>query len=192
MKDHVPNLVRVRDYYKSAKEDQHLFVGRYPHPFLVIVGTKGEIDDTDDSGLFNTVVTEPHSEDQIAIAEGRMLSPEAAVYPVIKRNSIIPGASQQPAVIMVGRASNCDVVIPIPSISKSHFYIAQKPLSKDQFLLADSGSTNGTILNHSNVTSGSRHRLSNGDEIVVGGEVVLKFFLSEGFWEILHQALSRF
>jgi pSer/pThr/pTyr-binding forkhead associated (FHA) protein len=64
--------------------------------------------------------------------------------------------------IVIGRTSNCDLRIPLSSVSRQHCEVR---LDNGQVKLRDLGSSNGTYHNHIRVQEVS---LKPGDEIVVG------------------------
>ena len=71
-------------------------------------------------------------------------------------------------VVTLGRMADCDVVIPDPGASRQHAEIRR---TNGGFVLADLGSTNGTMVNEATV---SEHVLDEGDRITIG-RTVLEF-----------------
>ena len=182
----------VRDFYEAAKAPKDLFVQQYTYPFLVWLGKEKKNDEAGEDEFYTTVVKPPVLQEKIAIAKGEMLDPDFAVFPLVKRTSVLPGAKPTSSVIMVGRASNTDVVLPFSGISKSHFYIAPDALNADSYVIVDSDSTNGTKVNDDLIPSQTRVPLDGGDTITLGTEVVLRFFPAPDFWEILQRHPSNF
>lgn len=76
---------------------------------------------------------------------------------------------QIPAVI--GRSSECDIVLPKRQISRRHAQIEQ---DDDGYLLRDLGSKNGTYVNGDRVR-GEPYRLQDGDEIQIALYIKLGF-----------------
>jgi hypothetical protein len=66
-------------------------------------------------------------------------------------------------VLIVGRGSDCDVVLPERQVSRYH---AQVEKDKDGYLLRDLGSKNGTYVNGQEVRD-KPYRLKDGDEIQI-------------------------
>jgi serine/threonine protein kinase len=66
---------------------------------------------------------------------------------------------------LLGRASECDIIVPAANVSKSHCQIL---LQRDIVVVEDLGSANGTSVNGRAVT---RARLHDGDELDVGGHI---------------------
>ena len=185
---------RVRDFYDAAKIEKDHFVQRYSYPFLIWLGKHKTLTCAKDENgeFYTTVLNSPTLHEQIAIDLGKMLDPDFTVFPLIKRTSILPGSKQNPAVIMVGRASNNDVVLPFANISKSHFYITTNPFTADRYTLIDSDSTNGTRVNNKSIAPHTRVPIEDGDVITLGPDVFLKFFLPSGLWENLQNIPSHF
>jgi serine/threonine protein kinase len=66
---------------------------------------------------------------------------------------------------VIGRASECDMVIKAADVSKRHCRIV---LSPDQAIVEDLGSSNGTFINGDQI---ERAQLNDGDELDIGGHV---------------------
>ena len=67
---------------------------------------------------------------------------------------------------IIGRTAECVLTIRDPDVSRRHAVIRKVD---DRFVLADLGSTNGTVVNGEDV---SEHTLDAGDEITVGSTVL--------------------
>lgn len=65
-------------------------------------------------------------------------------------------------IVVLGRAKNCDVVIPLAGVSRNHALIER---DEEGWVLIDADSTYGTFLNQERIT---RKRLSQGDQINLG------------------------
>jgi FHA domain-containing protein len=70
--------------------------------------------------------------------------------------------------VTIGRLPECDVIVDDPGASRQHARIRR---TEDGFVLADLGSTNGTLVNDVPI---QEHVLDNGDRITIG-ETVLEF-----------------
>ncbi len=68
--------------------------------------------------------------------------------------------------VRIGRLADNDLVIPDPGVSRHHAEVVE---DNGRYLIRDLGSTNGTVVNGSPVTS---HRLQDGDRIAFGRSVV--------------------
>ncbi|MBS0577447.1 MAG: GGDEF domain-containing protein [Proteobacteria bacterium] len=86
------------------------------------------------------------------------------------------------APIVVGRASDCAIAIPHPSVSRNHCRFWRED---GAFWIEDLGSTNHTYLNGVQVT---RAQLRDGDQIGVGGNAI-KFFVGASLDATYHAEL---
>jgi pSer/pThr/pTyr-binding forkhead associated (FHA) protein len=73
--------------------------------------------------------------------------------------------------VIIGREAPAAIVLPLPRISRQHARLTRFHRS---YLLTDLGSRNGTFVNGTPVGA-EAVRLSDGDEIVLGGVVTLRF-----------------
>ena len=72
----------------------------------------------------------------------------------------------------VGRATDCDLSLPHPSVSKIHAAILMN--REGTLLVSDTGSVNGTYINGRRINYGEARQLEDGD--VVGfGDVEVRF-----------------
>ncbi len=72
----------------------------------------------------------------------------------------------------IGRHATADITLPLPRLSRQHARITR---TETGFTLTDLGSTNGTFINGEPLAPHTPHRLTGGDEIVLGGSVSLRF-----------------
>lgn len=84
--------------------------------------------------------------------------------------------------VIVGRASECALAMPHPSVSRQHCRIWREG---DRYLIEDLGSTNRTYLNGKPVT---RAELRDGDQISVGNNAI-KFFTGTSLEANYHEEL---
>lgn len=167
-----------------ADTDEEQFLAHHPRPFLVVVSQVAE--ELDDDLEFYTGTATLYSEEEAAeIVAGKRLDANAPFIEVVKR----AGANPFSALITIGRADNCDIVIRSKSISKFHAYIASIPQLDDtlEHQLADSGSRNGTKLNDARLAPKDLAALSDGDRVDIGGVIVVRFFTPAGMWTELEK-----
>lgn len=177
------NTYRLEDFIDLARtRNAREFEERFSEPFLVLLC--GEFDQNDE---FSTNVDEGGEENVVPGKVGKRLDPGATVYHLKKRK----GANHFSQMIMIGRASNCDLVLKSKEISKLHAYISQKedPAGGKTYHLADGSSRNGTGLNGEFLPSGKTRSLENGDRIALGPNLVLQFFTAQGFFEKLSEQI---
>lgn len=90
---------------------------------------------------------------------------------------------------VVGRSSNCGVVIDDEGISRQHARIER---GMEGFVLMDNNSTNGVFVNGDKV---GRHLLQDGDRVQVGSNTILKFSFTdaveENFQKELYDSATR-
>ena len=84
----------------------------------------------------------------------------------------IPLKEDGPTVI--GRDPECDGIIRDDGISRRHVQVVRE--GSGAFVLEDLGSTNGVFVDGERVT---RHRLVDGDKVLVGRRTILKFVLQD-------------
>lgn len=84
--------------------------------------------------------------------------------------------------VIVGRANECALALPHPSVSRQHCRIW---LQDGRYLIEDLGSTNRTFLNGKMVT---RAELRDGDQIMVGSNAI-KFFIGSSMEAEYHDEL---
>lgn len=89
------------------------------------------------------------------------LASEWLVLPVIKRPS-----SPFPGRITVGRATNCDIVLRVPTVSKVHAHILYE--ESGVFGLQNNRPSNATLLNNERLAPGESRPLQIGDSIRLG------------------------
>lgn len=84
-----------------------------------------------------------------------------------------------PNMINIGRASNCDIVLLLPSVSKIHSYF--QPGAEGAWDLVDCRSRNGTFVNGAQLESGGRQRLADGDVLRFGKHLTFRFLEAQTF-----------
>ncbi len=93
---------------------------------------------------------------------------------VVSRNQFGQSCVMPDTPLVVGRQTDCDLVIHDPLLSRRHFQVTRD--ADGEYLLEDLGSKNATFLNARQVQA--PERLHYGDRIVAG-DTVLRFLLEE-------------
>jgi len=154
--------------------DAERFAKDHPDPVLIVtqqgVADRGEY-------VTYAGVTEQAA---LAIHKGRRLPPGAEVHLIRKDLE-----TSSPGMITVGRSSKSDIMLTDPKVSKFHAYLVRDTKDRRHCRLADAESSNGTFLNGDRLPPRKLRRLKNGDHVRLGTNVLLKFYLPEGFWEML-------
>jgi hypothetical protein len=107
---------------------------------------------------------------------------EWRVVPVKKREG-----NPYPDRISVGRATNCDIVIRLPSISKVHAHILGS--GPGSYKLVDNGASNATFVNGRRVESKAAVPIQVGDTISLGS-LELEFVDAERLYQILRSEVD--
>lgn len=113
------------------------------------------------------------------LANGQGVFPQTLIWPVRKFRPPSGGTSGPD--VLVGRATNNDVVISHTSVSKLHARIA---LSRISAVLSDADSSNGTAVGGQVLPPGQQRALENGDEVLFG-KVALTFLHTAAFLAVL-------
>lgn len=96
------------------------------------------------------------------------------VYPIRKR----PGGAFQDR-IGIGRASNADISIPLPAVSKYHAYFAIPDAPDGEYFITDAGSKNGTTVDGEKLAAKTPRAITDGAIIRIG-PYPLTFHTPEG------------
>ena len=166
---------RVRNLWERV-DDQEFFV----HPFLVVLKSEFALD-IDEVGFYTDIASPSYMKNLREIAAGRKLDPESIVIRVVSKQS----PESKYAMVILGRTTNCDIVIPSKVVSKFHAYIVQRVSSPGSYSLVDGGSKNGTFLNSDRLAKNSSARLKNGDRIDLGIAWAFRFHTPDEFRQLL-------
>jgi hypothetical protein len=153
------------------------FATRFAHPFLLrrrLARTSGvPSSDFGDRMSFDTQVVDVPAAPPADV--GRLTG--ARLVPVLKA----PGHAF-PDRISVGRATNCDIVLRDPSVSKLHAHF--RVLGPGAAELTDVRSANRTSVNGSLLEPGTATRVTSGDTILFG-VVAVQFLDPRALFELL-------
>jgi hypothetical protein len=86
--------------------------------------------------------------------------------------------------IFVGRALANDIILPNPSVSKSHAHFTPVP-GTDRLQLVDMFSSNGTFVNGQKIHPFEKHRVEDYDEIRFGPDYFLIYCTPRTFYQML-------
>jgi hypothetical protein len=176
---------QVSDFFMASRKTEEAFVKSFDHPFLVLVSNTSKFSAEEVDPEYFTMVSETISiEDLLAIADGRILDPEAQVFAVVKR----PGINPYTGMVTVGRVDNCDIVIRSAEISKFHFYIVSNSLEPGQYRIGDGGSRNGTKVGAISIQPKKTESICSGDSIFIGASLVLRFFTPTDFQNMVKRS----
>jgi hypothetical protein len=163
----------LADFAKAVeRQTVEDFAKRNDHPFLLVMEGHGH-------GPVSAFLT-----DRVDVgagqAEGSGAGAEKAagsVFPVRKT-----GRNAFQHMVSVGRATNNDIVLNHPAVSKLHaFFRAETDGSG--FTLTDSGSTGGTQVGHRLLMPNKSEPVKDGQSVVFGGAVRTTFFSARGLFE---------
>jgi len=131
------------------------FVQRFPHPFLLGKEVVEEEFNFRTQVLRESTNVNPAPETQLKIRDW--------VLGITKPGEGAAAANNTR--IFLGRASNNDLVVPHPTVSKLHAYFAR---DQDKWWLVDVGSSNGTKMNGLRAPLRARVSLNDGDTLLFG------------------------
>jgi hypothetical protein len=158
-----------KDAVAKARAD---FERAYPMPFLLY--TRSKLWDRSllllpsDPGMGGTQVV------RYEMYEGGM----SFLHPIKKMQT----DTGHPGVVL-GRAKNQDMVVPVPSISSAH--VAFIPQGAGAWTVTDLGSKNGTWLNEEQLVQNEPRPLRDGQYLRLGGNLIGWYFGAGRLWELL-------
>ena len=86
--------------------------------------------------------------------------------------------------ISLGRSNNNDIIIASPTISKTHAFFSRQG---SEWVIEDSGSKNGTVVNDTKLAPKSSAPLPDGSKLQLGYEYYAFFFLPATLWRVCRQ-----
>jgi hypothetical protein len=172
-----PTVHDIHTRYGSL--DKPAFIKKFANPFIVVEVTEkpGE------TGGFKTMnengsgkrPTEPVSKDR----EGEMVREMLAVS--LEKS----GRNSFHNMITLGRATNNDVVVEHPSVSKFHAYFRVNPHSQT-LTIADAGSSYGTVVDGRQIRKDEPVPLRSGANIRLADSVRATFLTPADFVDYMH------
>ena len=82
----------------------------------------------------------------------------------------------RPGKMIIGRDSSCDIVLRGDGVSRQHVELSY--ISGNKLSIRDMGSTNGVFINGNRI---SNAQIEDGEKLIVGLQIVLKFMLQDEF-----------
>jgi hypothetical protein len=159
------------DFYTEFSElEKDSFLSRFPEPFFL-----------QNSGFVPTESLPKFLFKLVTAYAGTDKEPPFNIQVwALKETSMFGG----PQALTIGRVEGNDIVIPHKRISKNH---ATLMLPTDRWMISDSGSTNGTFLQGSQIEPNKPQHLGSGAEINFGHGAIFHFMLG-GY---MHQLLAQ-
>ncbi len=147
-------MQQLTPYLKTARMVTRAdFVAQHPGHYVLKRPRAGAKGDKQESSIgFNTVAAKI---DQDPFAD------EWRVVPVVKREG-----NPFPERLTVGRATNCDVILRVPFVSKVHAHVIHEP--DGSFSIHDNNPSNRTFLKNRVLEAGATRKMAVGDAIAFG------------------------
>jgi hypothetical protein len=168
------------DVISKNKIERATFAASNKAPFLVTVEVMEDAlpGMTPEGTSAATVAQDPQKMRRASIA-----AREAHVWPILKREGANPQLE-----ILVGRSRDNDVWINDAEVSKHH---ARLFLTKGEWSLVDTGSTNGTFINEKRIENNKPVVVRTYDSVRLGRAAKMQFLDPESFFDYL-SVLRRF
>ncbi|MHC4600706.1 MAG: FHA domain-containing protein [Planctomycetota bacterium] len=172
---------RLEDLHaKYGNLEKQAFAAKFKHPFLVVelLGSEGG------TGVFKTLEERVNNGERptepIDKSKENPLKRHLLAVPLVKsdRNSFRNMTT-------LGRASNNDVVIEHPSVSKFHAYFREHPVT-GKVTVADAGSSYGTVVDGKAVGKDEPRILDSGARLRFADCVTATFLSPVEFYDYMH------
>ncbi len=147
-------MQQLTPYLKTARMVTRAdFVAQHPGHYFLKRPRAGAKGGKEESSIgFNTVAAKI---DQDPFAD------EWRIVPVVKREG-----NPFPERLTVGRATNCDVILRVPFVSKVHAHVIHEP--DGSFSIHDNNPSNRTFLKNRVLEAGATRKMAVGDAIAFG------------------------
>ncbi|HOX42889.1 MAG TPA: FHA domain-containing protein [Myxococcota bacterium] len=173
-----PALPRVRDFLQDSRAlEEDAFRARHGAAFLLMLAATDELSQPGDVPQWTMGGGAPAPRQEAAQSDL-----DQAVLPVRHRR-----ADSRKALLSVGRADSCDVVVPDLSVSLVHAFFREE--AEGGFSLVDGGSKNGTFVEGKRVApqgKGAPASVGAGSEVRIGN-VRFMFLTCSLFRHLLRQ-----
>ena len=152
---------------------KEVFLSQFSEPFLVV-----EMSQTGEARDFRTMSTADDTRKTQPGAK-RMDAENVTSHVHIIRKS---DRNAFQAMVTLGRASNNDIVVEHPCVSKFHAVFKRNPAEK-QHAYVDVGSTNGSFFRGAHLGQNTAVPLASGDAVNLGGAVLATYFTPSEFFD---------
>jgi hypothetical protein len=169
-------------HQKYGGLDKASFVDVFPDPFLVI-GLSGIPVIPDD---FDTYAASREAVEATLKGTAR----QTGVAMILAVPLTKSDRNDDPDRITLGRGPENDVVIPHPTVSKSHAYFVNDPASGD-LLMFEAGSSTGTHVNGKPLKKGPGVFVKTGAVFVFAKELKAKLFSPSGFYIYMEKMMAK-
>ncbi|MHC4781150.1 MAG: FHA domain-containing protein [Planctomycetota bacterium] len=156
--------------------EREAFVGRFREPFLLIeLSVDGKKTDA-----FQTLNARVDADRPTEPITNPGVSGLSLVVPLVKsdRNTF-------QNMVTMGRATNNDVIVPHPSVSKFHAFFRIDP-DTGSATFSDAGSSYGSSYNRRPVEKGDALPVESGGNIILANSVRARFFLAPDLYDMLN------
>ncbi len=176
--------------------DEARFVARFTHPAIVFVTGTAPVEqpvkvDTPSGGTkippttaFERTSTYKATDQMPAasdLSDPTPMRDTLAASPVVFLQK--SGRNPFESMITIGRATNNDHCLPLPTVSKVHAYFSKTP--RGDWCLTDQRATNGTFVDGQRLVAGSTAPLTDGSRIAFGPDVRARFYTAAGLFGFL-------
>lgn len=152
---------------KLAQAGTAAFLKAHPHPFLVFVPPNTDVQTYATQRLLQV----------LGLRASGSQSGSRGVGPVA-----FAVAGPADSALTIGRDTTCNIVIPLPRISKAHARLRHDPL-RETWVVEDAGSKNGCTVDGHRVEPGRREELPDGATLTLG-PYTFRFFEPKSFIEL--------
>ena len=150
------------------------FLALCPDPFLLQLPTDAEAEDDADKGGST-----------LPLSRTRILSPKRRTQQL--GEALVHHLEPTAEALVLGRADDCDLILPEPSVSKRHAELRRRG---DRWLLTDLGSQNGVWVEGQRIEAGLPTALDDGQRVLFSSYQAL-FLSPPRMWELIQHVIRR-
>ncbi|MEZ0229463.1 MAG: FHA domain-containing protein [Planctomycetota bacterium] len=199
--------MKLEDLARESKGlDETAFVRRFPNPALVFIASSNSaVDDASKVDTPSGGIKIPGHEASFSRTNVMKATDSFPVFTDAVRDMAVQGGIENPgrellgtspvvflaksgrnpfeSMITIGRATNNDHCLPLPTISKVHAYFSKTPTGV--WRLTDQKATNGTWVDGQRLDPGSTANLGEGARLSFGPDARARFFTAAGLFGFL-------